>query len=173
MANKESAQKRLQRVRPPRVQLTYDVERGDAVELKELPFVVGAIGDFAAQSEQSQARLRDRKFVSIDLDNFDDVMSGLAPRAAFTVTNRLTSGGGELTVDLRFSRFADFRPEAVVEQVEPLRKLMEVRSRLADLRNKLAGNEKLDDLLGEILTQAEQLEVIRRTRVGRAEDEAQ
>lgn len=173
MSKRESAQKRLQRVRPPRVQLTYDVERGDAVELKELPFVVGAIGDFAAQSEQSQARLRDRKFVSVDLDNFDDVMSGLAPRAAFRVANRLTEGGGELAVDLRFSRFADFRPEAVVEQVEPLRKLMEVRSRLADLRNKLAGNEKLDDLLAEVLAQTEQLEAIRRSRASGAGDELQ
>lgn len=170
MSKKESAQKRLQRVRPPRVQLSYDVERGDAVELKELPFVVGVLGNFAAQSEQSQARLRDRKFVGIDPDNFDDVMSGLAPRAEFRVANLLTDGGGELAVDLRFSRFADFRPEAVVNQVEPLRKLMEVRSRLADLRNKLAGNEKLDDLLTEVLAQTEQLEAIRHNRASSAED---
>lgn len=170
MSKKESAQKRLQRVRPPRVQLTYDVERGDAIELKELPFVVGAIGDFAAQSEHVQDRLRDRKFVGIDLDNFDDVMGGLAPRATFRVANRLTESGGELTVDLRFSRFSDFRPEAVAAQVEPLRKLMEVRSRLADLRNKLAGNEKLDDLLTEVLARTEQLEVIRRIGADSVED---
>lgn len=165
MSSNESVQKRLQRVRPPRVQLTYDVERGDAIELKELPFVVGAIGDFAGQSEHSQARLRDRKFVSVDLDNFDDVIAGLAPRAAFRVANRLTASGGELAVDLSFRKFDDFRPEAVVERVEPLRRLMEIRSRLAELRNKLAGNEKLDDLLGEVLVQTEQLEVIGRARI--------
>lgn len=163
MSKKESVQKRLQRVRPPRVQLTYDVERGDAIELKELPFVVGAIGDFAAQSEQAQVRLRDRKFVNIDLDSFDDVMGGLAPRTAFRVANRLTDDGGELAVDLTFGKFEDFRPEAVVERVEPLRKLMEVRSRLADLRNKLAGNEKLEDLLADVVARTEKLEALRRS----------
>ncbi|MBT0963774.1 type VI secretion system contractile sheath small subunit [Denitromonas iodatirespirans] len=158
MAKKESVQKRLQKVRPPRVQLTYDVERGDAIEQKELPFVVGVLGDYAGQSEQPQGKLRDRKFVNIDLDNFDDVMEGLAPRAAFRVKNRLTPEGGELAVDLTFNRFEDFRPESVVEQVEPLRRLLEARSKIADLRNKLAGNEKLEDLLVDVLKSTEQLQ---------------
>ena len=158
MAKKESVQKRLQKIRPPRVQLTYDVEIGDAIEVKELPFVVGVLGDFAGQSKQGQGKVRDRKFVNIDMDNFDDVMEGMAPRAAFRVKNRLTSDGGELGVDLEFKSFDDFRPESVVQQVEPLRKLQEARSKLADLRNKLAGNEKLEDLLNDVLASTEQLQ---------------
>lgn len=158
MAKKESVQKRLQKVRPPRVQLTYDVEIGDAIEVKELPFVVGVLGDFAAQSRQDLGKVRDRKFVNIDMDNFDDVMEGMAPRAAYRVKNRLTPEGGEIGVDLEFKKFEDFRPEAVVQNVEPLRKLMDARSKLADLRNKLAGNEKLEDLLSEVLGNTEQLQ---------------
>ena len=157
MAKKDSVQKRLEKVRPPRVQLTYDVEVGDAIEMKELPFVVGVLGDFAAQSKEPLGKVRDRKFVNVDMDNFDDVMGALAPRAAYRVDNRLGADGGELGVDLTFRRFEDFRPEAVVQQVEPLRKLQEARARLADLRNKLAGNEKLEDLLNEVLANTEDL----------------
>lgn len=160
MAKKESIQKRLQKVRPPRVQLTYDVEVGDATEMKELPFVAGVLGDFAAQSKVSQGKVRERKFVSIDMDNFDDVMEALAPRAAYRVRNRLSPAGGELAVDLTFTKFDDFRPEAVVRQVEPLRKLQEARAKLADLRNKLAGNEKLEDLLNEVLANTEALQAV-------------
>jgi len=157
VAKKESVQKRLQKVRPPRVQLTYDVEIGDAIEVKEIPFVVGVLGDFAAQSREAQGKIRDRKFVNIDMDNFDDVMDGMAPRAAFRVNNRLTQQGGEIGVDLEFRKFEDFRPESVVQQVEPLRKLQEARAKLADLRNKLAGNEKLEDLLNDVLSNTEKL----------------
>lgn len=158
MAKKESVQKRLQKVRPPRVQLSYDVEIGDAIEVKELPFVVGVLGDFAAQSKAPQGKIRDRKFVNVDMDNFDDVMEAMAPRAAFRVKNRLTEEGGELGIDIQFDKFEDFRPESVVQQVEPLRKLQEARSKLADLRNKLAGNEKLEDLLNDVLNSTEQLQ---------------
>lgn len=160
MAKSESIQKRLQRVRPPRVQLTYDVEVGDAIEMKELPFVVGVLGDFSAQSEVFQGKVRDRKFVNIDMDNFDDVMEAVAPRAVFGVKNALRSDGGEFGVTLTFRQFDDFRPESVVQQVEPLRKLQEARAKLADLRNKLAGNEKLEDLLSEILANTEDLKVL-------------
>lgn len=160
MAKKESIQKRLQKVRPPRVQLTYDIEKGDAIEHKELPFVVGVMGDFAGQSEQPMPRLKDRKFVNVDMDNFDDVMAGMKPRAAFRAPNRLGDEGGEIGIDLTFQSIDDFRPEAVVEQVEPLRRLLEARGKLADLRNKLAGNEKLEDLLAEVLNNTEQLEQI-------------
>lgn len=160
MSRKESVQKRLQKVRPPRVQLTYDVEKGDAIEQKELPFVVGVLGDFAGQSEAGQAKLRDRKFVGVDTDNFNDVVAAVAPRASFRVRNMLSDEGGQFAVDLTFGSFEDFRPESVVRQIEPLRKLMEARARLAELRNKLAGNEKLDDLLSEILTSTEKLRAI-------------
>lgn len=158
MAKKESVQKRLQKIRPPRVQLTYDVEIGDAIEAKELPFVVGVLGDFAAQSKEPQGKVRDRKFVNIDMDNFDDVMDGMAPRTAYRVKNRLSPEGGEIGVDIEFRKFEDFRPESVVQQVEPLRKLQEARAKLADLRNKLAGNEKLEDLLNDVLNSTEQLQ---------------
>jgi type VI secretion system protein ImpB len=160
MAKKESIQKRLQKVRPPRVQMTYDVEVGDAIEKKELPFVVGVVGDFSGQSEVEQKRLRDRKFVNVDNDNFDEVMKAVEPRAVYRVPNKLTDKGGEFAVDLKFKSSDDFRPEAVVQQVEPLKKLLEARTKLADLRNKLAGNEKLEDILSDILASTEKLDAL-------------
>lgn len=157
MAKHESIQKRLQKIRPPRVQMTYDVEIGDSVEQKELPFVVGVTGDFTGKSELIQPKLKDRKFVAIDRDNFDEVMGGLQPRAAYRVVNELSDQGGEFAVDLKFESMEDFRPESVVQQVEPLRQLLEARTKLADLRNKLAGNEKLEDILNDVLNSTEKL----------------
>jgi type VI secretion system protein ImpB len=158
MAKKESVQKRLQRIRPPRVQLTYDVEIGDAIEQKEIPFVVGVMGDFSGNSENPLPKLKDRKFVNVDMDNFDDVMEGLAPRAVFRAQNTLSDKGGEFAVDLTFKSIDDFRPEAVVQQVEPLKKLLEARTKLSDLRNKLAGNDKLEDILNDVLNSTESLQ---------------
>jgi type VI secretion system protein ImpB len=157
MGKKESVQKKLTKIRPPRVQLTYDVEIGDAIEQKEIPFVVGVIGDFSAQSELEQPKLKDKKFVTIDSDNFDDVMKGLGPRLNYRAPNMLKGDGSEFAVDLHFNGMDDFRPESIVQQVEPLRKLLEARSKLADLRNKLGGNEKLEDILNEVLTNTEKL----------------
>jgi len=157
MAKKDSIQKRLEKVRPPRVQLTYDVEKGDAIEQKELPFVMGVLADFSGNSKEPLPKLRDRKFVNVDLDNFDEVMKGMAPRAAYRVPNELSPEGGEFAVDMTFEKIEDFRPEAVVQKVEPLRKLLEARTKLADLRNKLAGNEKLEDILNDVLTSTEKL----------------
>ena len=154
MAKKDSVQSRLGKVRPPRVHLTYDVQVGDAIEKKELPFVVGVLGEFSGQPDADKPlpKLKDRKFVNVDLDNFDDVMSGMAPKSSYRVKNKLSTDGGEFAVNLE-----DFRPESVVQQVEPLRKLLEARTRLSDLRNKLAGNEKLDDILSDILSNTEKL----------------
>jgi type VI secretion system protein ImpB len=159
MAKKDSVQQRLERVRPPRVQLTYDVEIGGASESKELPFVVGVMGDFTGQPDPDKplARLKDRKFVNVDLDTFDEVLEGIAPRASYRVKNKLSPEGGEFAVNLEFKKLEDFRPEAVVEQVEPLRKLLDARTKLSDLRNKLAGNERLEDALGEVLSNTEKL----------------
>ncbi|MFG6447101.1 type VI secretion system contractile sheath small subunit [Roseateles sp. BYS180W] len=159
MAKNDSVQKRLQKVRPPRVQLSYDVEIGNGVEQREIPFVTGVIGDFTGKADPNkpQPKLRDRKFVNIDLDSFDDVMAGMSPKAGFRVVNKL-SGDGELGVNLEFNAIDDFRPEAVMQQVEPLRKLLEARTKLSDLRNKLAGNEKLEDLLGDVLSNTEKLQ---------------
>lgn len=160
MAKKESVQKRLEKVRPPRVQLTYDVQVGDAIESKELPFVVGVLGDFTGKQDPDKPlpKLKDRKFVSVDLDNFDDVMTGIAPKASYRVKNTLGAGGGEFAVNLEFNKLEDFRPEAVVQQVAPLRKLLEARTKLSDLRNKMAGNEKLEDILGDVLSNTEKLQ---------------
>lgn len=159
MAKKDSVHKKLDKVRPPRVQLTYDVEVGDAIEQKEIPFVVGVLGDFTGQRDPDKpmARLKDRKFVNVDMDNFDDVVKGMAPKASFRVQNKLSESGGEFAVNLNFEKMEDFRPEAVVQQVEPLRKLLEARTKLSDLRNKLAGNDKLEDILGDVLSNTEQL----------------
>lgn len=159
MAKKESVQKRLERIRPPRVQLSYDVEIGDAIESKELPFVMGVLGDFTGQQDPDKPlpKLRDRKFVNLDLDNFDEVLEGMAPKASYRVKNRLSSDGGEFAVNLNFKSLDDFTPEAVVQQVEPLRKLLEARTKLSDLRNKLAGNDKLEDVLSDVLSNTEKL----------------
>jgi type VI secretion system protein ImpB len=159
MAKKDSIQKRLEKVRPPRVQLTYDVEIGDAIEKKEIPFVAGVLGDFTGQQDPDKPveKLKDRKFVNVDLDNFDEVMKGMAPKASYRVKNKLSPEGGEFAVNLSFQKMDDFRPEAVVQQVEPLRKLLEARAKLADLRNKLAGNDKLEDILAEVLSSTEKL----------------
>jgi len=163
MANKESVQKRLQRVRPPRVQMTYDVDIGDAVENKELPFVVGVIGDFGVDPVAGRKRLKERGFVNVDSANFDEVLAGVAPAASFRVPDHLRGEGGELTVDLQFRALEDFRPESIVRQVEPLRRLLDARTKLADLRNKLAGNDKLEDLLAEVLANSEQLAQLRQS----------
>jgi type VI secretion system protein ImpB len=163
MAKNDSVQKRLQKVRPPRVQMTYDVEIGDAVENKELPFVLGVLGDFGGNPDADKKRLKDRKFVSIDRDNFDEVMQGVDPVARFQAPNVLGEQGGQFGVELHFNAMSDFRPESVVQQVEPLRKLLEARTKLADLRNKLAGNDKLEDLLTEVLGNSESLAALQST----------
>lgn len=159
MAKNDSVQKRLEKVRPPRVQLTYDVQVGDAIEQKEIPFVTGVLGDFSGSRDAGSPlpRLRERKFVEVSLDNFDDVMQAMAPAASFRVPNRLRDDGSEFGVQLAFAAMDDFRPESVVRQVEPLRRLLEARTRLSDLRNKLAGNDKLEDLLAEVLGNTETL----------------
>jgi type VI secretion system protein ImpB len=159
MAKKESVQKRLERVRPPRVQLSYDVEIGDAIESKELPFVMGVMGVFTGQQDPDKPlpKLKDRKFVNGDLDNFDEVLDGMAPKASYRVKNKLSPDGGEFAVNLQFKSLDDFSPEAVVQQVEPLRKLLEARTKLSDLRNKLAGNDKLEDVLSDVLSNTEKL----------------
>ncbi len=139
------------------MQLTYDVEVGDGKESKELPFVVGVMGDFSAASELDKTKLKDKKFINVDLDNIDEVMESLAPRAAFDVENTLTDEGGRMSIDLTFNSMEDFRPEQVVQQVDPLRKLVEARERLTDLRNKISNSERLEDLLDEVLKNTDQV----------------
>jgi type VI secretion system protein ImpB len=137
--------------------MTYDVEIGDAMENKELPFVVGVVGDFGGNPDVEKKRLKDRKFVNIDGDNFDEVLAGVEPVARFQAPNQLSGDDSTFGVELRFKSMADFRPESVVRQVAPLAKLLEARGKLADLRNKLAGNDKLEDILTEVLNNTDQL----------------
>lgn len=166
MAKNDSVQKRLQKVRAPRVQMTYDVEVGDAIENKELPFVTGVIGDFGNNPDVEKKRLKDRNFVNVDASNFDEVLGGVAPVAQFRVPNQLSGEGGEFAVKLQFREMADFRPEAVVQQVAPLKGLLEARTKLADLRNKLAGNDKLEDILSDVLSNTEKLDGLRKAKSG-------
>jgi type VI secretion system protein ImpB len=152
---RESTQHKLDRVRPPRVHITYDVEIGDAIELKELPFVLGVLADLSGKPDEPLPRMRDRKFVDIDRDNFNDVMRGMKPRLAFQVDNKLTNDDTKMGLELRFNGIEDFEPEEVARQVEPLRKLMEVRKQLSGLLAKADGNDKLADKLREIIGNTE------------------
>jgi len=155
MPTKESLQHKIDRVRPPRVQITYDVEVGGAIELKELPFVVGIMGDFVGKSEEQLPAFKNRKFVEIDPDNFDQVLTGMAPRLAYTTDNKMQDDGSKMGVELKFKSIEDFEPDRVVQQVEPLRKLVEAREKLSDLRSKMDGNEKLESMLEDIISSSD------------------
>jgi type VI secretion system protein ImpB len=157
---KQSAQHKLDRVRPPRVQITYDVEVGGAIELKELPFVVGVLGDFTGNPQEPLPRLKDRKFVEVNPDNFDTVLEGMKPHLSFAVENKLSdeTDAPNLKVDLKFRKLEDFEPANVAKQVKPLKKLLELRTRLSDLRGSLQGNDKLEELLLEAVANTEKLD---------------
>lgn len=152
----ESLQHKLSRVRPPRVQITYDVEIGDAIEKRELPFVIGMLADLSGQPKEPLAKMKDRKFVEIDRDNFDAVMTSVEPRLALRVDNKLDPDSDDkLNVELTFKTMEDFAPENLVTQHKPLAKLFEARSRLRDLLTKLDGNDELDELLSDIVKNTE------------------
>jgi len=155
MPKKESLQHKIERVRPPRVNITYDVEVGGAIELKELPFVVGVLGDFVGKPEEPLPALKNRKFVEIDPDNFDQVLAGMKPRVAYNVDNKLQNDGSQIGVDLKFKSMDDFTPDNIVQQVDPLRKLVEARQKLSDLLSKMDGNEKLETILNEVISDAD------------------
>jgi type VI secretion system protein ImpB len=154
MPKKESTQHKLDRVRSPRVHITYDVEVGGAIENKELPFVLGVLGDYSGNPEEQLPRVRDRKFVEIDRDNFDQVLAAMKPRLAYRVDNKLTDDGSKMGVELKFKSLDDFHPDNVVQQVEPLRKLVEARKKLSDLLSKMDGNDKLEQMLNDIVANA-------------------
>jgi type VI secretion system protein ImpB len=160
---RESTQHKLDRVRPPRVQITYDVEVGGAVELKELPFIVGVMGDFTGQAEKPLAKLKDRKFVEVNPDNFDTVLDNMKPHLAFAVENKLSeeSDAPNLKVDLKFTRMDDFDPQNIARQVKPLKELLDLRTRLSDLRGSLQGNDKLEELLLEAVGNTENREKLK------------
>jgi type VI secretion system protein ImpB len=158
MAKKESLQHKLDRVRAPRVQITYDVEVGDSIEMKEIPFVMGVLADLSGKPDQPLPKLKDRKFIEIDRDNFNNVLEGMKPRLAFKVDNKLSGDDSKMAVELRFKSIDDFRPENVVQQVAPLKKLIDARQKLSDLLTKLDGNDKLDELLQQVVSNTESLE---------------
>jgi type VI secretion system protein ImpB len=172
MAMVKSTQHKLDRVRPPRVHVTYDVETGDSIEVKELPFVMGVLGDFAGQPETPLPKLKDRKFVEVTPDNFDSVLEGMKPHLAFSVENKLSedSNAGQLKVDLHFKSMEDFEPEQVARQVKPLKEMLDLRTKLSDLRGSLQGNDKLEELLLEAVNNSEKLDKLK-TELGKGEGE--
>ncbi|MCP4672871.1 MAG: type VI secretion system contractile sheath small subunit [Desulfobacula sp.] len=149
---KESLQHTLDRVRSPRVQITYDVEVGDAIEMKDIPFVVGVLADLSGKPDKPLPKLKERKFIEIDRDNFNNVLKGMEPRLAYRVDNKLADDDSKIAVELKFKSMDDFHPEQIVQQVDPLRKLVDARGRLSELINKLDGNDKLDELLQDIIS---------------------
>ncbi len=166
----ESTQHKLDRVRKPRVHLTYDVETGDATQQKELPFLVGVMSDLSGNPEEPLPKLKDRKFVEIDRDNFNKVMGATKPRLAYRVDNKLTEEDTKIGVELKFNSLDDFSPENVVQQIDPLRKLLDARKRLSDLLQKLDGNDKLDELLQDVLGNTEKLSELKEATGGETEE---
>jgi type VI secretion system protein ImpB len=159
----EGIHKKLERVRAPRVHISYDVEVGGAIELKELPFVMGVLGDFTGQPLEPLPKLKDRKFVEVNPDNFDEVLKKMRPHLSYRVDNILSDdpNAGQLAVDVRFESLDDFAPDRVAEQVGPLKKLLELRQQLADLRGSLQGNEKLEEILQASINDEERLSRLR------------
>jgi type VI secretion system protein ImpB len=169
----QSVQKKLERVRPPRVHVTYDVETGGAIEIKELPFVMAVLGDFSGQPVEPLPRLKDRRFVEINPDNFDGVLESMKPHLQFSVENKLSEDpdAGQLRVSLDFKNMDDFAPENVAKQVKPLRELLELRTRLNDLKGTLQTNDKLDQVLLDAVSNTEKLNRLRSELGGKKEGE--
>ncbi|MGO9599197.1 MAG: type VI secretion system contractile sheath small subunit [Isosphaeraceae bacterium] len=148
---------KLSRVRKPRVHITYEVETEGARVLRELPFVMGVLGDFSGKPTQPLKPLRDRKFIQIDRDNFDEVMARMTPGLEFRVANTLKGDGSEMAIKLKFDGLEDFDPGRVVQQVEPLRKLLETRDKLRDLLTKIDRSDELESLLERVLKSDEEI----------------
>jgi len=160
---RDSTQHKLDKVRPPRVQITYDVQVGDAIELKELPFVMGVLGDFTGHPTEPLPKLKERKFVEIDPDNFDKVLEAMKPHLSLSVENKLSedANAGQLRVDLNFKSMDDFEPGNIAKQVPPLKELLDLRTRLSDLRGSLQGNDKLEESLLNAVSDTEALNKIK------------
>lgn len=153
----ESIHSKLKRVRKPRVHITYDVETNGAVAKKELPFVMGVMGDYSGDNTKDKKALKDRKFSQIDRDNFNDIMAKTAPKLDLKVENTLAGDGSQMAVSLDFNHMEDFEPHKIVEQVEPLKKLLQTRDKLRDLLSKADRSEELEDILENILNNTEAL----------------
>ena len=155
----ESTQHKLDRVRPPRVQITYDVEIGNAIEKKELPFIVGVLADLSGKPAEALPGVADRKAMVIDVDNFDDRLKSMKPRVAFQVPNTLT-GEGNLNLDITFESMDDFSPAAVARKVGALNQLLEARTQLANLVAYMDGKSGAEELIGKMLTDPTLLKTI-------------
>lgn len=153
----ESVHSKLDRVRKPRVHISYEVETEGAVVKKELPFVVGVLGDFSGDPTQKLKPLRERKFVQIDRDNFNEIMGRMSPGVEMKVENTLADDGSEMGVQLQFNSMEDFEPAKVVDQVEPLRNLKETRDKLRDLLTKIDRSEDLEGVLEKVMQNADSL----------------
>jgi len=149
---KGSVHDQLDKVRKPHVHIKYEVWKGDAMKLADLPFVMGVMGDYSGKPEEPLPPMKQRKFVEIDRDNFDKILAGMKPRLAFRVDDKISGKQGqELGIELRFNSMDDFKPDNVVKQIAPLRELLEIREKLDDLSKKMDGNEKFEELMNEIL----------------------
>ena len=168
----DSSQKFIARNRAPRVQIEYDVELYGAEKKVQLPFVMGVMSDLAGKSEVEQPAVADRKFLEIDVDNFDDRMKSMAPRAAFTVPNTLT-GEGNLAVDITFESMDDFSPAAIARKVEPLRELLDARTQLANLMTYMDGKTGAEDLIAKIIQDPSLLKTLAAQPKPGAEDAAE
>ncbi|SRR5579859_332693 len=157
----ESTQHKLDRIRPPRVQITYDVEIGGAIQKKELPLVMGILADLSGKPEEALPKLKDRKFVEIDRDNFNDILKSITPRMTAQVDNKLSKDGGKTNIELKFRHMDDFSPLNIVMQNEALRKLFESRQKLNDLLAKLDGNDKLDNMLQTVTGNADEMKQLK------------
>ena len=153
-----SVYKKIDKVRKPRVQISYDVEDGGQSVKKEIPFVVGVLGDFSGNPEAPLKSFKQRKFIEVNGDNFNKVMDGIAPELNFKVQNTLKSDGSEMAVKLKFKSIEDFQPDKVAEQVEPLKKLLETREQLKEILGKADVSEDLESLLEKVLKNNENLQ---------------
>jgi len=148
---------KLNRVRKPRVHITYEVETEGAEVVRELPFVVGVLGDFSGDPTTPLRPMAERKFIQIDRDNFNDVMARMTPGLNIRVENTLKGDGSEMPVQLKFRSIEDFEPGNVVNQVEPLKKLLETRNKLRDILTKVDRSDELEGLLERVLQNTEDL----------------
>mgnify|MGYP001826781214 CR=1 FL=1 len=153
----ESIHDKLKRVRKPRVHITYDVETNGAVQEKEIPFVMGVMGDYSGDNTENKKALKDRKFSQVDRDNFNEVMSNISPQLNLKVDNTLEGDDSEMSVELDFKNMDDFEPQNIVEKVDPLKKLMETRNKLRDLLTKADRSDELETLLEEVLSSTDAL----------------
>lgn len=153
----DSIHNKLKRVRKPRVHITYDVETNGAEVVKELPFVAGVMGDYSGDNTEGKKSLKDRKFIQIDRDNFNQVMGKINPKLDLQVENTLAGDGNTMAVDLDFNSMDDFTPENIVDQVKPLKELLEARNKLRDLLSKADRSEELEDVLESILKNTDEI----------------